>query len=95
MKANAETASNFLGLSFLVASDQFITMSMAQVLQIPVARPVFMREVANRMYSTSAYYLASSTASMFSFFIYPLVVTLVSFYFFKLDNHSFSDMLAS
>ena len=66
---------------------------MAQVLQIPVARPVFMREVANRMYSTSAYYLASSTASMFSFFIYPLVVTLVSFYFFKLDNHSFSDML--
>ena len=55
---DATIAINMLGLAFLIGSDQFITMSFAQVLQIPMQRPIFMREVANRMYTTTAFYLA-------------------------------------
>ena len=79
---NAQISSNFMGLSYLVGSDMFITCSFAQVLQIPIARPIFIREVSNRMYGTTAYYLSMTTATVTLFIMYPIVVTLTSFYFF-------------
>lgn len=85
MANNQKVASNYLGLAFMVGSDQFITMSFAQVLAIPVARPIFMREIANRMYSPTSYYLASCTASILTFILYPIISSLVSFYFFGFD----------
>ena len=45
------------------------------------------------MYSTSAYYLASSTAAMLSFFLYPIVVSFTSFFFYQLDDSSFSALV--
>ena len=92
-KYDATIATNMLGLAFLIGSDQFITMSFAQVLQIPVQRPIFMREVANRMYTTTAYYLASCAAATVTFFLYPMMTALVSFFFFDLDDSSFSAFL--
>ena len=80
---------NMLGLAFLIGSDSFITMSFSQVLQIPVQRSIFMREVNNRMYSTTAYYLASCAAAIVTFFLYPLMTALVSFFFFDFDDSSF------
>ena len=75
-----------LGLAFLAASDQFIMMSMAQILQIPVARPIFEREIANRMYSVSAYYLASTLASLFVFFLYPIFTAVISYWYFGFES---------
>jgi len=69
-----------LGLAFQAASDQFIMMSMAQVLQIPIARPIFEREVGNRMYTPSAYYLAHVGAGLIIFVTYPLVTGLISYW---------------
>lgn len=90
---NQQVSGNFIGLCFLVGQDQFTTCSFAQVLSIPLARPIFMREVSNRMYSASAYYLATSTSSVCMFILYPLISTLTSFYFFDMDNNSFGAML--
>lgn len=90
---NQKITGNFIGLAFLVGSDQFITCSFAQVLQIPIARPIFMREVSNRMYTATAYYMAQATASVLMFILYPIVSTLTAFYFFELEEHGFGAML--
>ena len=68
-------------------------MSMAQILVIPMARPVFESEVANRLYSTSAYYLASVSAGFAVFFLYPLFTALISYWWFGLDNPDWYGML--
>ena len=73
--------------------DQLVNGSFIQVLQIPIDRPIFMREVTNKMYSASAYYLAITTSSSLVVVIYPLVVTLTSFFFFGLEHDSFNDYL--
>ena len=84
-KFNRKITGNFLGLAFMSGIDQFINMSFAQVMQIPLARPIFSREITNGMYSTSAYYLATITASLMSFFLYPIVTAFVSFFFFDFE----------
>lgn len=45
------------------------------------------------MYSTSAYYLSMVTATATLFFLYPVVVTLTSFFFFNFEESSFGAML--
>ena len=82
-----------MGLSFLVASDQFITCSFAQVLQIPIVRPIMIRELSNRMYGVNAYYLSMVTTTVTLFITYPIVVTLTSFWFFEFDEHGFGAMM--
>ena len=57
-------------------------MSMAQVLQIPIARPIFEREVGNRMYSPTAYYLSHVAACLCIFFIYPCFTSMISYWYF-------------
>ena len=82
-----------LGLAFMSAGDQFIMMSMAQVLTIPMARPIFECEVANRMYSPSAYYLASVSAGFSVFFLYPMFTAIISYWWFGLDNPDWLGLL--
>ena len=77
---------NMLGLAFQAASDQFIMMSMAQLLQIPMSRPILEREVGNRMYSPSAYYIAHVASSFFIFLLYPIFTTLISYWFFGFET---------
>ena len=60
---------------------------------IPIDRPVFMREVASKMYGATPYYLAMVTNSSVVVLIYPVIVTLTSFFFFDLEESSFGDCL--
>ena len=62
-------------------------------MQIPVARPIFLREVSNRMYSTTSYYFAYLTASVLTFIPYPIISSFVSFPAFGFRQSSFSDLL--
>ena len=82
-----------LGLAFAAGSDQFIVMSMAQVLQIPAVRPTFEREVFNRMYSPSAFYIANALAGVIVFFLYPMGCASVSYWYFGLKQASWWGML--
>lgn len=75
-----------LGLAFLAACDQFIMMSMAQVLQIPVARPIFEREITNRTYSASALYIAAQLSGLIVFFLYPLFTALISYWYLGFED---------
>ena len=77
---NQKVITNMLGLAFMAASDQFVMMSMAQLLQIPIARPIFQRELGNRMYSASAYYLAHTVAGVVIFMTYPFFTALISYF---------------
>ena len=90
---NEKMVKNLIGLSFLASADQFVMMSMAQVLVIPLARGIFEGEVANRMYSPSAYYLASTAAGLVVFFLYPMFTAVISFWWFGLDNPNWLGML--
>jgi len=45
------------------------------------------------MYGPTAYYLSTVTATVTMFVLYPVVVTLTSFYFFELDENTMGSML--
>ena len=81
--------SNLIGLSYLVVADQFINMSFGQVMTIPLTYPVFKREISNNMYDASAYFLAKLIASILTFFIYPLLCTTFTIWFFGLQVLTF------
>lgn len=86
---NIKITINFVGLAFLVCSDQYITMSFGQVMQIPLALPMLNREVQNHMYKSSSFYWSTVFASVLSFLFYPVIASLVSFWMFGLDDSSF------
>ena len=88
---NDKTIKNLLGLAFSASSDQFTMMSMAQVLCIPNSRPMFDREVGNRMYSPGAYYIAQTFSGITIFCLYPLVTALISFWSFGFTNPTWMD----
>ena len=60
---------------------------------IPIDRPIFLRELASRMYGATPYYLAMVTNSSVVVLVYPVIVTLTSFFFFGLEESSFGDCL--
>lgn len=62
---NGQVQANWIGVVFYVATDQFISMSMGQVMQIPNFRPVYVREQANKMYSPSAYFISGFLVTTF------------------------------
>ena len=45
------------------------------------------------MYRTSPYYLALATSSVFTFVTYPMIASMISFYFFELEESSAEALL--
>ena len=45
------------------------------------------------MYSVSAYYLAIATTTVTMFILYPIVLSLTSFYFYDFDEHSLDALI--
>lgn len=74
---------NFIGLVFLSLSDQFIIVAFGMVLLIPLAFPVYKREMGSHMYSATAYYFASTLSNICTYFFYPLLVSILTFPFYK------------
>jgi len=80
---------NHLGCTFLITSDQFIITSFAMILMVPSAFPVYQREVNNRMYKPSAYFWANTISSILSYMLYPILVSLLTFWFLDFADSSF------
>ena len=57
-------------------------------MQIPNLRPVFVREQANKMYSSSAYFLAGWLSSTLTLLIYPVLGASISFWFLAFYDNS-------
>jgi hypothetical protein len=55
---------NILGLSLFLNNETFYSSSMIVVLSIPLMVPVFKRELMNRMYSPTVYFLARLLSSI-------------------------------
>jgi len=79
---------SWLGLVFFCSIDQFVSMSFAQILQLPMIKPVYYREKKGNLYSASAYFFSTLLCSMGTLLFYPLSVGLFSFYFIKFDDDS-------
>ena len=56
---NGKILSNYMGVVFFCVTDQFLSISIGQVLQMPGVVQVFKRERLSHKYSPSAYYLAA------------------------------------
>ena len=79
--ANTRSGKNWMGVINFAATDQFISMSMGQVMMIPKTRPLYTRERQNNMYSATAYFLATWLTATLTFIMYPLITSSISFSF--------------
>ena len=64
-----------------------------QLMAIPIENPVFKREISNHMYTAHSYFWSKVAICSTIMWIYPVIVTLVSFYCFQWEASSFSDFL--
>lgn len=71
---------NIRGLAFMLSNQLSISASMNAVLQVPMQAPVMRRELANKMYSPSAYYLGRFTSNLILQFLYPVIMILAVFW---------------
>ena len=62
-------------------------MCFAQVLMIPQRKPVFIREISNRMYGRGAYYWATLSACFTFYWQYSLLSASASYYFYDFHVH--------
>eukprot|EP00347_Sterkiella_histriomuscorum_P011999 403370276 len=91
-KQNYRTMANWAGYVFFGVSDPFISIGMAQILQIPLLNPVYYREKASGFYSVHAYYLAVFITSLTMLIFYPFIVGFGVFYFIKPMNQSANNL---
>ena len=56
------------------------------ILQIPMQAPVMKRELANKMYSPTAYFLGRFLSNMILQIFYPLIMILVLFWAAGIDE---------
>ena len=61
---------------------------------MPLMRPVYYRERKGKLYTSSAYFLATMISSTLTLFFYPFVVGLLSYYFLSFDSHTAGDILS-
>ena len=84
---------NWLGMVFLASSDQFIICAFAMVLMIPLAFPVFQREMGSHMYSATSYYIAATLSNICINIFYPLLVSLLTFFFYGFPISNFEGFM--
>ena len=65
----------------------------AMVLIIPMAYPVYRREMGSHMYSASAYFFAATLSAVCINIFYPLLVSILTFWFYGFPDESFSGFL--
>ena len=58
-------------------------------MQLPIFRPVFVREQSSKMYSVTAYYFAGWLCSTINLLFYPILSTGISFYFLEFNEMTF------
>ena len=88
MKHDKQVQNNFIGVTFFATGETFITVSMAQVLQMPILQPVYNREIANKLYYPSSYFLSGWFVSTVALLFYPIIYAAIGFQFIGFENNS-------
>ena len=78
---------------FLASSDQFIICAFAMVLMIPMAFPIYRREMGSHMYSATAYFISATAANICVNIFYPLLVSLLTFFFYGYPISTFEGFM--
>jgi hypothetical protein len=85
---NGKIFKNYIGVVFFCVTDQFLSISIGQVLQMPGIVSVFKRERLSHMYSSSAYYLAAIFTNSLIYMFQPIIYASFSFYFLEIKVDS-------
>jgi len=88
---NLQILRDIQGFVFYTASDQYISIIFATILQMPELNNVFARETANKMYSPSAFYIARWFASTILYAFQPFIYTVMAFCFIGFKDSSFEN----
>lgn len=64
------------------------------ILLIPLAFPVFKREMGSHMYSATSYFIATTLSNICTNIFYPLLVSLLTFWTYGFPIDSFTGFLA-
>ena len=84
---NLDNLRTIVGFTFYCASDQFISIAIAQVLHLPSVWPVYVRERSSRLYGELPYFLATWSASTLNLILFqPLVYATATFLYLNMDN---------
>jgi len=83
---------NLKGLAFLFANNIAFSTSMSVILQMPLQVPVFKRETANNMYSSTVYFWGRFLSNAILQLFYPITSILFVFYGLDIDQ-SFSNLM--
>ena len=81
-----------MGLSFMIANQLSISASINVILQVPLQAPVMKRELANKMYSPTAYFLGRYLSTLVIQLLYPLIMLTLLFWMIGIDT-SFDNLL--
>lgn len=77
---------NIRGVAFMISNQLSFSASINVILQIPMQAPVMRRELANKMYSPTAYFLGRFLSNMILQFFYPLITIFVLFWGIGIDT---------
>ena len=78
-------AYNMKGLAFLMSNNIAFSTSMGVILQMPLQVPVFKRETANKMYSSTTYFWGRYLSNIIVQLFYPISSVLFVFYGLDID----------
>ena len=79
---------DFQGFVFFAASDLYISITFAQILSMPELSNVFAREISNKMYSPTAFYIARWFVSSILYAFQPLIYAVMAFSFIGFQDDS-------
>ena len=77
---------NLLGLAFMMTNNLSFSSSSGVILQMPLQVPVFRREKANKMYTSTTYYFARFISNALLQLFYPISTVLILFWGLSIDN---------
>lgn len=76
----------------MIANQLSISASINVILQVPLQAPVMKRELANKMYSPTAYFLGRYLSTLVIQLLYPLIMLTLLFWLIGIDT-SFENLL--
>lgn len=90
---NLEVAKDYNGFVFFQATDMFISIVFAQVLQMPKLHQIYVREMQNKMYSPSSFFLAKWFVTTLAYCLQPFIYAFISFHVLQFPDKSFENLL--
>lgn len=88
MEYNQGIVKDYHGFAFFCATDQFLTIAIGQILQLPEINTVYYRESQSQMYSPSAFFFSKWLVSTLVYMMQPLVFATIAFPFVEFADQS-------